>query len=133
MLSVKDDAANGMQIATKKALKELGLQASWDNESMYQHGYSAIVSEEQIIEDVATLKKESVLKGMFRKKRNQYSISSSGSEVKGGPKSSILIDGKEMAVNTRGLNIVVYDLYQQKVIDSVAFDTNGDSRATRRQ
>lgn len=133
MLAVKDDAAKEMQIATKTALKELGLQARWDNESMYQHGYSAFVSEEQVVEDVAALKKESVIRGSFRKKRNQYSITSSGAGVKSGPKSSILIDGKEVAVNTRGLNVVVYDLYQQKVIDSVAFDTSGDSKATRKQ
>lgn len=37
-------------------------------------------------------------------------------------KCRICIDGIDYAVNSRGINIVIYDCLQQKVIDSVAYD-----------
>lgn len=37
---------------------------------------------------------------------------------------SICINGEEYAVNKRGVNIVVFDMNRQKVVDSVAFDTH---------
>ena len=45
---------------------------------------------------------------------------------------SIIVDGVEYAVNSRGLNIVVYDNFAHKVIDSVAFDTFDQSLAATR-
>lgn len=43
----------------------------------------------------------------------------------------IQINGVEYSQNSRGLNIVVYDKKQGKVVDSVAFDTCGDGAAER--
>ena len=42
---------------------------------------------------------------------------------------SICIDGVEYSQNSRGISFVIYDKVQQRVIDSVAFDTN--LKATR--
>jgi hypothetical protein len=39
-----------------------------------------------------------------------------------GNKAEIVINGTDYAVNKRGLNIVVYDVQEKKLIDSVAFD-----------
>lgn len=38
--------------------------------------------------------------------------------------SSIMIDGKEFSCNKRGLNIVIYDISKNTVVDSVSFDTH---------
>lgn len=49
-----------------------------------------------------------------------------------GNKASICIDGKEWAVNKRGINIVVFSNTKDEVIDSVAFDThNPEQRCFR--
>ena len=45
---------------------------------------------------------------------------------------SVMIEGKECSVNRRGLNIVVYSHYQDKVIDSVNFDIQAGAPALRR-
>ena len=47
-------------------------------------------------------------------------------------KSSIKIRGKEQSVNSRGINVVVWDLLQNEVVDSVAFDTYGNGNAKRK-
>ena len=44
---------------------------------------------------------------------------------------SVVINGQEYSVNRRGLNIVVYSHYQDKVIDSVCFDTQEGAFALR--
>lgn len=41
-------------------------------------------------------------------------------------KSSIILDGTERSKNSRGLNIVVYQLDTKKVIDAVCFDTGAE-------
>ena len=41
-----------------------------------------------------------------------------------GNKGDISINGKQLSVNIRGLNIVVYDLKNNKLIDSVGFDSH---------
>lgn len=43
----------------------------------------------------------------------------------------IQMDGVEYSQNSRGINIVVYDKNQGKVVDSVAFDTCGGGEAER--
>ena len=45
--------------------------------------------------------------------------------------SSIRIDGIDYSVNKSGLNIVVYDNYNDKVIDSVCFDIRKDYTCNR--
>ena len=43
----------------------------------------------------------------------------------------VIIGGKETAVNGRGLNIVVYDVKNHKVVDSVAIDSYTDFSMSR--
>ena len=50
-----------------------------------------------------------------------------------GNKAEILIDGVDYAVNVRGLNIVVYDIQNNKLIDSVGFDYHGPRAVCRRK
>ena len=59
--------------------------------------------------------------GVFRDGRSTYEISSGGYDSGSG--CSIKIDQVEYAKNKRGLNIVVYNLLTQTVIDSICFDT----------
>lgn len=65
-----------------------------------------------------------------REEPSEYSTKLCGMELKmysrsynKGNLASILFDGKECAVNGRGINIVVYDKSNRRICDSVAFDT----------
>ena len=48
-------------------------------------------------------------------------------------RASVLINGKENAVNARGMNFVVYDKANDKVLDSVCFDTWAERRVASRK
>lgn len=59
-----------------------------------------------------------------------YTIKSGGSKM--GNCASCIIDGKEYAGNSRGLNLVVYDNRKEKVIDQVVYDTYASSKQVMR-
>lgn len=51
-----------------------------------------------------------------------YSVVSAGYDC--GCVSSIIIDGKEYSINSRGINIVIYNNETNQVVDTVCFDTS---------
>ena len=57
----------------------------------------------------------------------EYTITSAGFENDGGSASSIKLNDKEWSRNRRGLNVVV--MAEDKVVDSVSFDTCGENEA----
>ena len=122
-MTVKDDAYTGMPEGIKEELKRLGLYTEW-NESMYRQPYMAILSDGKIIEGAGGYQAHS---GRFIGGR--YDVKSIG--YSDGNVASVMIEGKECSVNRRGLNIVVYSHYQDKVIDSVNFDVQEGASALR--
>ena len=50
-----------------------------------------------------------------------------------GNRASIKIDGKDYATNLRGLNFVVFDINENQLVDSVAFDTHFQGIPCRRK
>ncbi len=113
-MTVKDDAYTGMPEGAKMALKELGLYTEW-NADMYRQPYMAILSEAGVVEGAGGYQSKS---GRFEGGR--YDVLSIG--YQDGNVASVKINGEEHCMNKRGLNIVVYSHYQDKVIDSVNFD-----------
>ena len=128
MVSVKDEAVSSMRESTKARLRALGLQQEWSRETMFRQSYVGIVCDSGIVEKAGGPVTSS---GLFADGCARYALSSAGAMDFPYPKSSIAIDGMEFAVNRRGLNIVVYDLYSRQVVDSVCFDTYKDSSAYR--
>jgi len=122
-MAVKDDAYAGMPEDAKAELKRLGLRTEW-NESMRRQPYMAILSNGKIIEGAGGYQAYS-----DRFEGGRYDVKSIG--YSDGNVASVMIDGKEYAVNQRGLNIVVYSHYQDKVIDSVSFDIQEGAPALR--
>lgn len=66
--------------------------------------------------------------GRFRNHRSAYEIMSSTQDT--GNSCSIKVDGKEYALNKRGINIVVYDQEMCTVVDAIAFDTGSKDLTT---
>ena len=63
-------------------------------------------------------------------KENKYDVFSS--PLNSSNATSILVNNEEYAMNTRGLNIVVFDNVENRVIDSVSFDTHSINRKCMR-
>ena len=128
IVSAKDDAANNMKNSSKLLLKEIGFKQNWDRKTMFRKSYIGVKTNGEIYEySGGPLNKA----GRFRNKNDGYRIKSSGYKDLGGAKSSILVKGREYSKNSRGLNFVIYDNELQMVIDSVCFDTCGNSQAKR--
>ncbi len=54
----------------------------------------------------------------------KFSISAKSETWKNGDRGEIQINGKQLAKNNRGVNVVVYDVSSNKLIDSVSFDSH---------
>lgn len=117
-LAVKDDAASSMGAELQGKLRELGLEADWNNG--FRKSYFAVIEQGQVAaEQMAGEKLEEL--GSFRDGEVIYKIVSAGAEC--GNDCSIQINSGEQAKRKRGLNIVVYSHDTRNVVDSVCFDT----------
>lgn len=115
-ISVYDDATAQLSETGIGLLRDLGLKT--DLRGQFQASYVAVISEDAIeekfdVEETVTIEGEN--EGV------SYSISSGG--YKSGLRASIKIDDIEYIQKYRGFVIVVYDLEEKEVIDSVFFDT----------
>lgn len=119
-IAVKDEASSGMTESARGALKDLGLQAEW-NDSMFGESYLAVIDGGQLRYEQWSL---DALEYQFEVNGETVDLRSAGYRV--GNQASVTINGRDYAVNERGLNIVVYDKKMEKVIDSVSFDTYAD-------
>ncbi|MCR4784527.1 MAG: hypothetical protein K6A35_08460 [bacterium] len=106
-------------------LKVLGKDIKWEtgyeNASPEKGAYLAVVGKG------INRKKESDplrLDGNFDHMRNHFSMLSEGGKDVKSSKSSIIINEQEYSKNKRGLNLVVFDLVRNRVVDSVCFDTH---------
>lgn len=122
-MAVKEDASAQMPEGAKEQLKRLGLNTQW-NEDMYRQPYIAVLSPDRKIEGAMGYQSYT-----SRFEGGRYDVQSIGYQE--GNAASILINGKEYSMKSRGLNIVVYSHYQDKVIDSVNFDTHVGADAVR--
>lgn len=133
LISVQDDAAARMRASTKTLLRELGLSTEWSRSAMFRRAYIAVIADGEIRELVSqdNLGKALRCSGSFNQMRNRYEIVSTGHDNTDGLLCAIEIDGKDYAVNRRGLNIVVYDPAAESVVDSVCFDIYDGSACSR--
>lgn len=117
-IAIKDNAGKNFTYTAVKYWKALGLKT--DIDILGWNSYLAIIDNDKVIYEVAGQREDP----------SEYCTTFDGIEVKMYSKSynkgnlaSILFDGKECAVNGRGINIVVYDKLNRQICDSVAFDT----------
>lgn len=115
-ISAKDEATNGLTDTLRADLKALGIQT--DLRGRTRNSFYAVITADGVIEDIGT---QGVLSTDGMIGDTPYTITSAGYQV--GNFSSILIDGIEYSKNRRGMNIAVYDINENRVIDSVVFDT----------
>lgn len=123
IICVNDEASDKLGENVVQKMNELGLM---DLRGHFRESYIAIIDEKQVIyEELSSdvLKKEVEIAG------ESWSITSAGGEAR--KEQAVLYNGEECSVQSRGLNIVVYDKTEKRIIDSVCFDTYEDSSSKR--
>ncbi len=153
-IMVKDEGTSSLTEEQRRGFSSLGLQKL--SELTYRDSYIGILKEGEVIceysedwSDTVMEKQVNTNIELLNKLKNiklnensqekkslpithkgiidniSYSITSGG--LASGNIASCLIEGKEYAKNSRGINIVVYDNDLHKVVDSTCFDTYASS------
>ena len=129
-ISAQDEASNKLQPSTQEKLEKLGLTTDWEN--MVRKAYIAIVKANTVVEELAATETTGApLKIEGKLETIQYNVLSAGYENDGGRNSSIILNGYEYSKNRRGLNMVT--MLNERIIDSVSFDTYGEEHATAKR
>ena len=118
VFSVKDNAGYWLDEKIQSGLNALGLRENLVKALM--SGYIGVIDEGNVVH-------EQLLSGQsisYDSTIGGHSINVVSAPFNNGNTSSIKIDGRDYSVDSRGLNIVVYDKNEKKVIDSVVFDTH---------
>lgn len=130
-ITVRDQSCN-LSEAAQTGLLNLGLTQPIIGTDRYRFSYLAVISNGKVKQEQISDTNGQLLTYEGRLSGGEdFIINSQGAGKDGLGVASVLINDKEYAVNSRGLNIVVYDNDKQNVIDSIAFDTHSDSSARR--
>lgn len=127
-ITVCDEAAYSLNYVAQEKMKELGLQEELRGKIRYSY-YAVIDGGKVLCENISQDRIGE--EGLLADGKTKYGIMSSGFTA--GSDCSVRINGKEYAMGKRGLNVVVYDAENERVMDSVCFDTysgNGITRST---
>ncbi len=119
VVSVKDTPGLALNSFVVNKLTSLGLKENL--EGKHGHSYVAVINGGKVIfEKLGENEEPTVYDGNVGK--NSLHVVSR--VYNNGNEASIQINGKEYAVNSRGLNIVIYNKTTMKPVDSVCFDTH---------
>ena len=127
LMAVNDDCSGAMSDTAREYWRQLGLQ--YDLAGQVRKSYYAVIDGGQIREEMSDQLLR--LQGTVDNGQAVFSLDSAG--FYSGSICSILIDGEEYSLNTKGLNIVVYDTLTDRVIDSVNIDIRADEGIRRKE
>ncbi|MFV0441410.1 MAG: aryl-sulfate sulfotransferase [Lachnospirales bacterium] len=115
-ISAKNEASSAFHNGYLAGFNSIGLEGTLKDQ--IRSSYIGIVSEGNVVENCAyeLLEESGTLSD-----GSTYTILSGGFDY--GNVSSIIINNKEYSINKIGLNFVIYDNEQHKVVDSVNFNT----------
>lgn len=125
-IAVNNDASSCLNDDIINGFRKLGL--SFDLKGKYGSSYLAVISPNDLYEEIGY--KQLDAKGTIRDGIVRYNITSAGKDF--GSSCSIQIEDVEYAVNSKGLNIVVYNNLTKRVIDDVCFDTSSPELSSLR-
>ena len=116
---VKDTPGHNFTLDISNKMQSIGFQESLTDK--HQHTYAAVMKGGQVIFEKLNPTGNKTICNTEIAGNNVDIVSM---DYKNGNTGSIKINGNEYSINKRGINIVIYDLGQRCVIDSVCFDTH---------
>ncbi len=128
VIAVKDTPGLALNSFVSSRLQALGLTT--DLVGKHGHSYLAVINGGVPIFEKLGVKDEPII---YDRHFGKYEVYATSRVYLNGNEALIRINEKEYSVNSRGLNIVVYDKINFKAIDSVCFDTHEASfKCTRK-
>ncbi|MEY8335587.1 glycosyltransferase family 39 protein [Lachnospiraceae bacterium 47-T17] len=117
LFSGKDDFSASWNSEFQQIFAELGFKSNLKN--AIQYSYIGIIDNGNVVYEYLSNKK---LEYLYKKQGYRIKVLSQGLNC--GNLSSIQINGTEYSLNSRGLNIVIYNNQNKILIDSFSIDTN---------
>lgn len=119
IFSIKDTAGTWLKEDIQEKLYSLGLKENLVNQWMV--GYAAVVDRGKLLFEEKSRQNGTVETSISVE---EMKIDILSKPFNSGNVASVVINGKEYAMNRRGLNIVVWNLNEKKLVDSICFDTH---------
>lgn len=119
VIAVKDTPGLALNSFVAEALRSMGLKTNL--EGQHGHSYVAAINGGKVIFEQLGAEESPVI---YDTKVGPHTVHAESRVYHNGNLAVININGKDYAVNSRGLNIVIYDKTKRKPIDSVCFDTH---------
>lgn len=119
-VSVKDTPGLNLDSYIAAKLKEsLGIKTNL--EGKHAHSFAVVIDDGKIVYE--NLGKD-LEPSVFRGRVSDHDVHVTSRVYKNGNEALIKIDESNYSVNRRGLNFVVYDKIERKLVDAVTFDTH---------
>ncbi|SFL52636.1 hypothetical protein SAMN05216390_1407 [Lachnospiraceae bacterium KH1T2] len=117
IFSINDEGTNSLNIEMKEILKDMGFKTDFNkgNRKSFIGIYDGCCIYEDISKNTIEYKSCDIYPSV------DLYVRSSGFYA--GADCSICVNGKEYSINSCGMNIVVYDKVNDRVVDSVCFNT----------
>lgn len=122
ILAINDEGTASLTQGNLARLKKLGITS--DLRGHFRDAFVAMMTDKTLFEEI----KKGVIEKTFSIGNHHLQVRSAGYDY---GQSSIVIDGVERAKNCRGFNVVVYDLENQRLLASEAFDTYDSGKRWR--
>jgi hypothetical protein len=130
LMAVRGEGTAGLNPDIIARLNKLGVRESFANRD--QSGYLAVVDAGNLTyEQITESQSPQALQTQGQFADGTAYIAQSGG-LAATDNATLIVNGVNYAVNSRGMNFVVYDNQTHKVIDSVAFDTADAKLAAKR-
>lgn len=123
ILSIKDTPGNNLSATELKKINELGFTKF---EKTLWRMYIGVLMKGIILYDCKGAQQEEPLE--YKMIFNNLSFEIKSKAWKNGNLSSINVNGEEYAKNRRGINIVIYDIDNHELIDSIAYDAHSKEK-----
>ena len=121
-LVLKDSGAKSLTEEQRRYFSSVGLTALaclGDHQS-----YAAVIDSGKIVYEESGVNYSVEHEGV---KEDEFEYKIKSAALPFGNVASCVLDGEEYALNTRGINIVVYDTERREVVDTTCFDTYKES------
>ncbi len=128
ILAAKDTLGYELDSSVAAELRTLGIRKDLSNK--HWRGYLYICNEADQVAEVMGECDQSVA---YSGEIDGHAIRVKSAPWNDGNAAEIMIDGKDYAVNQRGINIVIFDKKQDSVMDTVCFDTHSKDFACTRE
>ncbi|MCH5199499.1 MAG: LicD family protein [Oscillospiraceae bacterium] len=121
ILGVKDSPGKRMLPSMLQQIRELGF-SKFDNSLWYM--YAGIIYKSEVLLDESGMVPEMPV--FYEGDIGGYHIEIGSESYLKGNRSIISIDGNDYSTDGIGVNIVVYDVYNNQLVDSIAYDSHSN-------